>query len=112
MEQMVQVVDQKADCKWDTKNKCPGERIGTAYTILKYKRSGPVLVKVKIADLNEAITSEEIRQNSKNRITTWATFEGYEEEAYIHNEAVCYTATADAIKIDLDGPGLSLDGDF
>lgn len=106
MKKTNQVVDVREQNEWDKVTNKPIKRIGTIYRVLRYKLSGPVMVNVKVPDLNEAITAQEIRDNHKNHIIVWASFEDYEEEAYVRNGVVYYTATASSVTIDLEGPGL------
>lgn len=95
----LQIVNVKPWKAWDKETNKSGDRLGTTYTVIRYKPRGPVLVDVKVPGI-EIITADEIRSHSANAAAVWAEFEGYEEDAYARDNSVYYTAVAKSVVLD------------
>lgn len=95
----LQIVNAKPWKAWDKETNKAGDRLGTTYTVLRYKPRGPVLVDVKVTG-NEIITADEIRAHAANSAAVWADFDGYEEDAYARDNNIYYTAVAKSVVLD------------
>lgn len=104
----LQITNVKPWRAWDNETKKAGERLGTTYTVIRYKARGPVLVDVKVPE-TEAITVDEIRDRAAHHTAVWADFADYEEDAYARDSNVYYTATASAVELVLDIGDIAID---
>lgn len=95
----LQIVNVKPWKAWDNETKKAGDRLGTTYTVIRFKARGPVLVDVK-APGEEIVTTDYIRQQYIDCHPVWADFEGYEEDAYAKDNNVYYTAVAKSVALD------------
>lgn len=91
------VFGSKPFSEWDKEANKAGRRLGTTYTIIRYKARGPVLVDVKIAGDTDTISAAAIREAYARHSVIWADFTDYEEDAYARGGQVFYTATATAV---------------
>ena len=94
----LQLVHAKPWKAWDKETNKPGDRLGTTYTVLRYKPRGPVLVDVKVPGV-EIITPDEIRTHAATATAVWADFDGYEEDAYARDNTIYYTAVAASVAL-------------
>lgn len=94
-----QIISVKPWKAWNKETNKSGERLGTTYTIIRYKPRGPVLIDVKVPG-TEIITAEEIRSQAAKSTAVWADFKGYEEDAYARDNNIHYTATAESVELD------------
>ena len=96
---VLQIVNSKPWRIWDKEANQPGKRLGTSYSVIRYKTRGPVLVEVKVADDEEAISADTIQANYASRIAVWAEFSDLEEDAYARDNQVFYTAKASSVTL-------------
>lgn len=94
-----QLLNSKPFREWDKETNQPGKRLGTTYTVLRYKSRGPVLVDVKIAGDIDTITAEIIRTRYARGSVVWVDLTDYDEDVYARGNQVFYTATASRVVV-------------